>query len=43
MDPASLAAFLGLAVLVLVILSISVIALRRSVLIRYGAVDVSWR
>lgn len=43
MDFASLAQLLGLAVLVVVILSISVIALRRSVLIRSGAVDVSWR
>ena len=43
MDLASLAQFLGLAVLVVVILSISVIALRRSVLVRSGAIDVSWR
>ncbi len=43
MDFASLAQFFGLAVLVVVLLSISVIALRRSVLIRSGAVDVSWR
>lgn len=43
MDFASLAQLLGLAVLVVVILSISVIALRRSVLIRSGAIDVSWR
>jgi hypothetical protein len=43
MDLASLAQFLGLAVLVAVILSISVIALRRSVLVRSGAIDVSWR
>ena len=43
MDFASLAQFLGLAVLVAVVVSISVIALRRSVLIRSGAIDVSWR
>ena len=43
MDLASLPQFLGLAVLVVVIVSISVIALRRSVLIRSGAIDVSWR
>ena len=43
MDFASLAQFLGLAMLVVVVLSISVIALRRSVLIRSGAIDVSWR
>jgi len=43
MDLASLAQFLGLAVLVAVVVSISVIALRRSVLIRSGAIDVSWR
>lgn len=43
MDLASLAQFLGLAVLVVLVVSISVIALRRSVLIRSGAIDVSWR
>lgn len=43
MEFASLAQLLGLAMLVVVVLSISVIALRRSVLIRSGAIDVSWR
>jgi len=43
MDFASLAQVLGLVMLVVVVLSISVIALRRSVLVRSGAVDVSWR
>ncbi len=43
MELASLAQILGLVVLVVVVLSISVIALRRSVLIRSGAIDVSWR
>lgn len=43
MELATLAQLCGLAVLVVVILSISVIALRRSVLIRSGATDVSWR
>ena len=43
MDFASLAQLLGLALLIVVVVSISVIALRRSVLIRSGAIDVSWR
>jgi hypothetical protein len=41
MDTASLAQLFGLAVLVVVVLSISMIALRRSVLTRSGAMDVS--
>ena len=43
MDFASLAQLLGVAVLVVVVVSICVIALRRAVLIRSGAIDISWR
>ncbi|HEY5114130.1 MAG TPA: DUF2550 family protein, partial [Nakamurella sp.] len=43
MDIVSLAQAIGLAILVVVVLAIVVIAVRRSVLARSGAIDVCWR
>jgi len=43
MDIESLARGLGLAILVVVVLAIVVIAVRRSILTRSGAIDVCWR
>lgn len=43
MDMVSLAQGFGLAILVVVVLAIIVIAVRRSVLTRAGAIDICWR
>lgn len=43
MDIGTLAEILGLAVLIALVMAVIVIAVRRSVLIRSGSVDVSWR
>lgn len=43
MDVVSLAEILGLAVLIALVMAVVVIAVRRSVLIRSGSVDVCWR
>lgn len=43
MDIVSLAQGIGLAILVVVVLAIAIIAIRRSMLGRAGAIDVCWR
>nr|WP_276606816.1 DUF2550 domain-containing protein [Nakamurella flava] len=43
MDVVSLAELLGLAILIALVAAVAVIAVRRSVLMRSGSVDVSWR